>query len=279
MPHEPHAEPGVYGVREAAQISGLTPTRVRAYARAGVLEPERGPRGELRFRFRDLSFLRRLKELGQARIPPRRVTRALARLRERGGDPADVPLSAAGGEVVVRDGPTLWSPESGQVLFDFDADGAPRRVVTLTPRAAAEAADPVEAESWYRLGCELEESDRDRAREAYLEALIRDPEHADAHLNLGCLHHEDGKLADAETHYRAALRASPGDATARFDLAVLLDDAGRLDEARRAYEAALAADPACAEAHYNLARLCEHAGDEPGAVRHLIAYRRLAREP
>ena len=56
---------------------------------------------------------------------------------------------------------------------------------------------------------------------------------------------------------------------------MVLEDQHRLDEARVVYEACLADEGSCAEAHYNLARLCERAGDQPAALRHLVAYRRL----
>ena len=134
-----------------------------------------------------------------------------------------------------------------------------------------------DAEAWYRSAASSRPRDAARARTAYARALALAPAHADAHLNLGCLDHEAGRLAEAEAHYRAALAARAGDATARFDLAVALEDQQRVDEAREAYLACLADDPAYAEAHYNLARLCERAGDLAAALRHLMAYRRLVR--
>jgi hypothetical protein len=54
---------------------------VRAFARDGYLTPGRGPRGELRFSFQDLVILRTAKGLVAARIPTRRIRRALKRLR------------------------------------------------------------------------------------------------------------------------------------------------------------------------------------------------------
>jgi tetratricopeptide (TPR) repeat protein len=167
--------------------------------------------------------------------------------------------------------------EPGQRAFDFERSPEARggaRVLVL-PTAAARERD---ADHWYALGCEIEESDPARARGAYARAIALAPGHADAHLNLGCLDHQAGRLADAEAHYRAALAARPGDGTARFDLAVALEDQQRTGEARDAYLACLADDPACAEAHYNLARVCERAGDLAAALRHLMAYRRLVAE-
>lgn len=166
-----------------------------------------------------------------------------------------------------------------QLAFDLepprDASGKlmplrPRRPATPTPPAVVP-----DAETWFRLACELEEDDPGAARDAYARALALDSRHADARINLGRLLHTEGLLAEAEAHYRAALAVRPDDATAAFNLGVVLEDLERRDEAIAAYEQALASDPGYADAHYNLARLHEDRGDRAAALRHLRVYRRL----
>jgi tetratricopeptide (TPR) repeat protein len=270
-----------YSAEQVAGLLGLSLGQVRGYVRAGVIEPRRGPRGELCFSFQDLVFLRLVKGLSSSRIPPRRMRQALRHLRTRwsGARPlSGLRLDARGRELLVREADRLWNAESGQYQLDF---GVPPARVAPPPLPLRSGADepPVEldpsAEGWIVLGGELEPTRPDEAREAYRRALDIDPSNADAHVNLGCLEHEAGRVLSAERHYRAALAARPDDATAAFDLGVALEDLGRLDEARAAYERALAAEPECADAHYNLARLHDRLGDRTSAIRHLQAYRRL----
>jgi tetratricopeptide (TPR) repeat protein len=122
----------------------------------------------------------------------------------------------------------------------------------------------------------LEDSDPGRARSLYAHLLTLTPDNADAHVNLGRLLHEVGRLAEARDHYRAALSLRPRDATAAYNLAVSLGDEGRTAEAMQWYHLSLEADPGLAEAHYNLACLHERRGQAVLALRHLKEYRRLA---
>lgn len=273
-----------YTTEQVAALLGLSLSQLRGYVRAGVIEPARGPAGELRFTFQDLVFLRVVKELSGARIPPRRMRQALRSLRDRLPDDrplSGVRLSAEGRELLVREADRLWSPESGQYVFDFaewEAGSEPVPLPAREPEGEGEPRVEVEAtaEGWYVLGSELESRDPEEARKAYGRALAIDPKYADAHVNLGCLEHEAGRLAQAERHYRAALDSRPADATAAFNLGVVLEDRGRLDEARAAYELSLEADPRCADTHYNLARLHDRLGDRAAALRHLRIYRKLS---
>jgi tetratricopeptide (TPR) repeat protein len=270
-----------YSTRDVATMLGLSPEQIRSYVRAGFLSPPREARGELLFSFQDLVLLRTAKGLIAARVPGRRVRQALARLKHQ--LPSGRPLTAIriladGKRVIARDGREVWNPESGQALLDFDVSDLAREAAPFS-RRAAEAARVHEkelgAEDWYELGCELEATAPEEAMDAYRRALALDAGHADAHLNLGRLHHERGELPSAEEHYRQALAARPGDATAAFDLGVVLEDLGRLPEAVGAYEAAVAADPEYADAYFNLSGVYEQLDRRVDALRHLKTYKRL----
>jgi tetratricopeptide (TPR) repeat protein len=265
-----------YTAREVEQMLGLPAAEVRAWVKAGLLEPQRGERGELRFSFQDLVLLRTAKGLMGAQVKPSRVRRALRKLRAQ--LPPERPLSgvhisAEGNRIVVRDGRTRWQPESGQALFDFGVAEIEQGVAALPERRAnGETAD-----DWYDQGCRLEELDLAAAVRAYERALELDADHADAHVNLGRLHHDARRFDEAERHYRAGLRARPDDVTAAFNLGVALEDMGRLEEAVTEFQRAVTSDPGLADAYYNLSRLCAQLGRKTEALRYLHDYRKLTR--
>jgi len=137
-------------------------------------------------------------------------------------------------------------------------------------------AEPLSADDWYDLGADLEACAPDEARDAYRRALAVDSRHADAHVNLGRLLQEAGKLVEAARHYRAALKARSGHATAAFNLGTTLEELGRLAEAFEAYRRAVEADAEFADAHFNLSRLYEQTGRRAAALRHLMTYKVLS---
>ncbi|HEX7829280.1 MAG TPA: tetratricopeptide repeat protein [Thermoanaerobaculia bacterium] len=268
-----------YSLREVSAMLGMSPAQIRAFAT--ILDPEHGPHGELRFGFHDLILLRTAGELSNAQISPRKLRRALERLREQlpaGRSLTAVRITADGDRVIVRDGGAVWNPESGQSLFDFPVSELAEKTAPLAMRAVADArerADQISADDWYQLGCELELSSIAEAKDAYERALRANPHHADAHVNLGRLLHEEGAPAKAEQHYRDAMLADAQHETAAFNLGVALEDLGRPDDAMSAYQAAIALDPDNADAHYNLAGLYERQGEKQAALRHLKAYKAL----
>jgi tetratricopeptide (TPR) repeat protein len=258
-----------FTVREVSAMLGLSATQIRAYAAKGVLKPERGERGELRFGFEDLVILRTAGELTAAQVPERRVRRVLRSLRDQLPEEQSltrVRLTADGERVVVHEGEDSWNAESGQKLFDF----APPSVRDDVPDVPTG-----DAEEWFDLALDLEVTSPAEAREAYERAVALDPRHVDARVNLGRILHEGGAPLAAEQHYRAALEIEPDHGVAVFNLGVALEDLGRLSEAVALYEKAIALDPENADAHYNLAGIYERRGDKAAAVRHLKACKKL----
>ena len=272
---------GHFTTREVAKILDLSESRIRSLVRAGFLSPTRGPGRRHQFTFQDLLLLRTSKGLLDARVPLKRVRRILHSLRRQ--LPEDEQLSsltiyADGRRVVAWDGAARWQQDSGQFLFNFDAQDVAEQV-TL-PAAASEARRPqLTAEQWFDLADELEKNSPEEARRAYHQTLELDPTLAAAHINLGRLYHQARQFDQAEAHYRAAVGQTPDDALAHFNLAALLEDSGRPEEAISQYRQALAADPAFADAHYNLGLLFESRGQRQDAIKHFRAARKLYGAP
>ena len=221
--------------------------------------------------------LRTAKELLNAGVRRSRINRTLLSLQQR--LPQNRPLTALriagdGGQVVIRDNEQMYNPESGQIHFNFSVAELAGSVAPLAQRAAeeAEASDEqLSSDDWFDLGVDLEAVSPDDAPAAYERALELDPDHSDAHVNLGRLLQESGDYDGAEQHYTAALKSEPDNVLAAFNLGTLLEDMGRIKDAIEAYKRA----SSFADAHYNLSRLYELVGKHAEALRHLKTYRSL----
>src|SRR5437879_2637092 len=135
-----------YSSRDVARLLGLTVAQVRGFARDGCLTPApgRGAHRKLQFSFQDLVILRAAKALVAARIPARRIRRALQNLRQqlpRGRTLAALPLVAEGDGIVASDGTTAGTPGTAHQLEDLaqpaDAIEDHRRALVVEPRLAA----------------------------------------------------------------------------------------------------------------------------------------------
>ena len=269
-----------YTTREVAEVVGLSTSKILSWTRSGLLTPQRGPRGAYLFSFQDIVLLRTARDLLTQDVPARRVREALEALREQlpvGRPLSAVHVSAVGDRILVQDDDAVWEPSSGQLQLDFDAADVAETAAPVARRALEARAnqDSMRADDWFNTALDLEAVTSDEAIAAYQKALELEADHADAHLNLGRLLHEDGRVQEAESHYRSATDADPESGRAFYNLGVALDDQGLGSGAIEAYQAALRLDPDLAVAHFNLSRLFEAEGRRPDALRHLAEYKRL----
>jgi tetratricopeptide (TPR) repeat protein len=263
-----------YSIRDVQRTLGLSRSMIRGLIESRYVTPKIGPRRAYRFSFSDLVVMRTAHDLLAAKVPARRVSRTLKRLRAQ--LPEDLPFGAlrvraVGDRVVVQDGTRQWEAGSGQYLLDFSvsAEGAKLRVLPTARPAGASA------EEWFARACDLEEKADPAAIGAYEHAIEADPAFADAYVNLGRLLQERGRPREAEVIYRKGIAQCPSEALLRYNLGVLLDEKGQRPAALQAYQEALALQDDLADCHYNIALLYEAAGQTRAALRHLNAYRRL----
>ena len=271
-----------YTTVEVAGLIGLTHDQVRQYVKRGIVEPQRGGRREYRFSFQDVVLLRTAKGLLDDKVPTRKAISALTKLK--GRLPEATPLAslrifADGKDVVVRAEEELWDAESGQGHLDFGAPVTAEsagEVARIADRDVDDFGDLEEfgSHEWYNLGLDYEDSDFQKAKEAYARAIALNPTNADAHVNLGRLFQLEGDLKRAKRHYRLALEASPGHELAIYNTGTVFDELDELSTAAKYYHRA----PGVPDAHYNLARIFELRGDEVSSLRHLRIYRQLLEE-
>ena len=264
-----------YGVREVEKLIHLPRSTIRAFVEAGFVSPVRGPRRAWLFSFQDLIVLRTAHALATANVSPRRIARSVKALRSH--LPESMPLSglsitAVADRVVVKEGGSRWQAESGQYLLGFEGDPADGSLSVIEP---PQTEQPDSTESWFDRAVALEDEDADSAIQAYQRAVAEDPALLDAHINLGWLLHEAGRLSEADQAYRAAIEACGSDPALMYNFGVLLHDMNRKKEAIEAYESALQGNPSLADCHYNLALLYEDLKQPKAAIRHMAQYRKL----
>jgi tetratricopeptide (TPR) repeat protein len=273
----------VYTAKSVARMSGLSLRQVRNFARAGVLESERGPDGGYRFSFQDLVLLRTARKLLAAQVAPGKIVQALSRLKEQ--LPGNRPLTglqilAAGTDVMARDGETAWDPLTGQACFEFGDSSIEQAALQsrCPPLEAPDTEAAVELDDWVALGRQLEASAPEHAREAYRRALELSPRQVETRIRLAVLLQEEGALRSAEEHFRLALALRPGDVTALFHLGVCLEDQGRDAEAVEIYKRTIELDEDCADAYHNIACLLEELGEADDALDYFKTYRELTED-
>ena len=267
---------GEYSSADLCRILRLSASALRSCLRAALLSVDRSERST-RYSFQHLVILRTAKGLHDAGVSMRQIRKVLGSLQRQLGEGealSGLTIYASGKRVVVWDGRSRWQPHSGQFLLNFDTQQL-GRPTTFPRRPRGQPSQAETALAWFERGSRLEDESLEEARRAYREAIHLRPSFIEAHLNLGLLHHHDGKLKDAEACYRRALHYDPTFALAHFNLAVVLEDQHDTSGAIAAYEAALSADSTFRDAHGNLAQLYEQLGRRRDALRHYAAAKRL----
>lgn len=268
-----------YTRAEIRRILGINENRLRSWERRGLAQARET------YEFSDLASLRTLQKLRESKIPNNRIVEALGRLRKSNLAGVDSPIGeirivSEGRRVVVRLPGEKIEAITGQLLFDFDADG-PRPLTTLEPPQAIEP--PVAAtgdeDHWFRQAQDLEDAGApiDQVIEAYRKVVECNPQAAGAWVNMGTLQFRQGLLQVAESSYLEALQAYPDYAVAHYNLGNVYDVTDRQEEAILHYREALRLDPDYLDAHFNIALVYGQQRRLSDAIRHWNSY--LSRDP
>lgn len=130
--------------------------------------------------------------------------------------------------------------------------------------------DPDSAEAYNNLGLVLDKLERfGEAVDCYLKALSIDPAHAEACLNLGNWHRAHGNAEEQVRYYEKALSLKSDYCEAHNNLGSCFQAQGKLDEAVARFEKALALKPDYVWAMLNMAMCCRAKGDAEAETRWL----------
>ena len=117
----------------------------------------------------------------------------------------------------------------------------------------------------------LRNNDYENELSLWRDTVMKRPQNARAHNNLGNVLKSSAAPAAALAEYETALRLKPDFMIARINLANLLQGLNRTPEAIAQYEEAIRLNPRSPEAHHNLAAILERAGRLNEAVAHYQA--------
>ncbi|GAB4108428.1 MAG: hypothetical protein Kow001_05600 [Acidobacteriota bacterium] len=139
----------------------------------------------------------------------------------------------------------------------FQRGEAARVIELLQPLAVTAGEDPAVA---YLLGTALILEGRPAEGQIYIDAVMRRPDNAPAHVMLATAHLRAGELEDAAREIRRAIELAPDLAGSHAMLGQILLRLKQLDEAQRAFRRELELNPSSFDANLHLGGLLKDAG-------------------
>lgn len=254
---------------ELTRMLGIRRDAVRAWLRAGLIQPVDVRNGVPSFDFGQVSRAKRLVALLDDGVPLRTVRRSLQQMQSwmQGVEATLDCLSRIhhDGSRVLFASPEgdLFEP-SGQRLLDFDVGDQPGTVAFAEP-----AGDLFDVAVRHEDAGEFA-----AARNAYQQLLQVDGPDADVCFNLGNVLHALGERGAACERFRQAVELDPSFAEAWLNLGIASAEGRRTLDAARAFERALAIDPSYGEARCGLADALDELGRHDEARGHWGAYLR-----
>jgi tetratricopeptide (TPR) repeat protein len=261
----------LYSMAQLCRLLRVPRDRMRAWLRAGLIQPAETTHGVGFFDFQQVTTVKTLCDLAAAGVKPPQIRKSLEQLG-RWLPGVQQPLTQLGilerdGQLLIRLDEGLAEP-SGQLQLDFGEEGAAEIVNSQGPVRSAD--------DWWETGCDAEEAGRlEHAARAYRQALYLSGPDAKLCFNLANVLYALGQRGQAVERFRQAVELDHDFAEAWNNLGNALTEMDERDEAIEAYLRALEAQPLYANARYNLADTLEDLGRHSEARPHWQAYLRL----
>jgi tetratricopeptide (TPR) repeat protein len=259
---------------EAGRILGLEPSRLRYWERLRLVRPQ-ARWGERFYGFGDLIALQTIRRLIASRVPAKRLRRAVTSLEQQFGAAQlaleQLTLVGYGRRVAVvpPGGNTPIDPLSRQWLLPFERE---LRSGELRPMASRTAEDLFQT----ALDCESDPKLLAEAVDNYRRVIHLVPGWLEAHINLGVVLYQLGRVEDAQSAFHAAVRLDPESGIARYNLGCVLEEGGDIGQSIEHLKRAEELMPTHADVHFNLALAYEKHGERPDARQQWILYLRYA---
>ena len=139
--------------------------------------------------------------------------------------------------------------------------------------------DIVKSEAYLSAIAAMKTGNLDEARDLFLDVIKKQPNLANAHVNIGIIFIEKELLAEAENAFNRALVIDPKNVYALNQLGFLYRQQGNFSKAKESYEKAIALDSNYAYAHLNLGILYDiYMYDLENAIKHYKIYNELSTE-
>jgi tetratricopeptide (TPR) repeat protein len=227
----------------------VPPRRIRAWLKAGLIQPIEDAGFSETFSFLDARITGLLAKLSNAGVGTARLKRILNQLRRRYPDAQQIlsQLDMFAGLVAIRDGASRLTAPDGQMLMDLAGEGDDRSSVALK-------LGPTDADAAFDQAALLEQQgDLAGAARAYRAFLAEFGPEAVACFNLGNVLSGLGKDEAAAERYRQAVEIDSQYASAWNNLGIVLAGLGETIEALDAWRRAVNIDPHLTDAIFNLA--------------------------
>jgi tetratricopeptide (TPR) repeat protein len=257
-----------YTIVQLSRILDVPRDRVRAWMRAGLIEPVETIHRLVYFDYQQVTAAKNLCDLVNSGLTPARIRDSLVRVTRWLPDSerllSQLSVLESSQQLFVRLDDGRLADPSGQTMLPFDSDD---------DHPVALRSDEKSVEQWFDEAISLEDAGFfQQASAAYRAAVQQAPDDPVLHFNLGNVLYSLNDREGACSNFRRAVELESSYVEAWNNLGNLMAELGQLEQATTALRYALHLVPTYADAHFNLASILAGAGRNSEAVEHWRSY-------